>query len=183
MNPCVFTTQFGVWLRAATDRSPNDLICFRSAKRWATAAKLLRRHGSLPILFRQQDDPYPILSCRFVGELVEIQFPERFDSDAQRRTWLDERLWLQRHTIQNDWRSDQFPTWESQFKAWEIDDFMNSKTWYIVRGLREIVPLPLPRLHKLDRDHPLAANYVRGYALCHYPAGEILMVPNAEAAI
>jgi hypothetical protein len=183
MNPCVFTTQFEVWLRAATNRSPNDLICFRSAKRWATGSKLLRRHGSLPILFRQQDDLDPILSCRFVGELVEIQFPEQFESDAQRLTWLDERLWLQRNTIQTDWRSDQFPTWESQFKAWEIDEFMNAKTWFMVRGLREIIPLPLPRLRKLDGDHPLAPNYIRGYALCHYPVDEIRMVSNAEPSV
>ena len=183
MNPCVFTTQFGVWLREASVRPPTDLICFRSAKRWATAAKLLRRHGSLPILFRQQDDSDPILACRFVGELVEIQFPERFDNDARRLTWLDEKLWLQRDTIRTDWRDDRFPTWESQFKAWEIDDFMRSKSWYIARGLREIVPLPLSRLHKLKDNDPLADNYVRGYALCHYPADEILSVPVLPVAV
>ena len=57
---------------------------------------------------------------------------------------------------------------------------MKADTWYIVRNLREIEPLPLPRLRKLDDDHPLASNYIRGYALCHYPAAEVK--PRSGAA-
>ncbi len=183
MNPCIYTTQFPMWLAAASDCDAAKLVCFRSAKRWATAAKLLNRYGPLPILFRQQDDSDPVLACRFVAELVEIYFPERFETDDRRLAWLDENLWLQRETIKKLPRTDRFPTWESQFKAQEIDFFMDGKTWYFVRGLHAMKPLPLPRLRKLKDGRGLADNFTRGYALCHYPADEILSVPALPAAV
>ncbi len=47
MTPCVYTTQFSTWLEPALARAVTDLICFRSGKRWATAAKLLGHFGTL----------------------------------------------------------------------------------------------------------------------------------------
>ncbi len=162
--------------------SPTELVCFRSAKRWVTAHKFLKVQSTLPIFFRQQDESTSVLACRFVAKLVEIHFAEQFENDAKRLAWLEERLWLQRETIKKQGRTARFPTWESQFKVWEINNFMTDKTWYIIRGLCEIKPLPLPRLHKLIDDRPLAANFVRGYALCRYPEGEVRCVANAGPA-
>ncbi|MBW3539630.1 MAG: hypothetical protein KY476_05110 [Planctomycetes bacterium] len=93
----------------------------------------------------------------------------------ERQAWLNEKLLLQRDTIKRE-RDDRFPSWESQFETWELDKFMKAATWYIVCEIRPITPLPLPRLRKLKGDHPLAANYTRGYALCHYPMTEIQVI-------
>jgi len=84
LAPCVYTTQFSTWLEAGSARAAADLICFRSGKRWVTAAKLLRRDGTLPILFRLQEDSNAALACRFVAELMEIHFVDQFDNDAKR---------------------------------------------------------------------------------------------------
>jgi len=183
MNPCVYTTQHQVWLNAASACGPTEPVCFRSARKWAKAARLVDRHEPLPILFRQQDDSDPVLSCRFVAELAEVHFNDQFESDTRRLAWLEDKLWLQRNTIKNRWRMDRFPTWQAQFQAWEIDNFMKSKTWYILRGLQEIKPLPLPRLRKLEDGHPLSPKFIRGYALCHYPADEIRRVVRTATAV
>jgi hypothetical protein len=148
-------------------------VSFRSAKRWATARRLLETQATLPVLFRQQEEATPQLACRFAGEIVEIQFADQFGNDQARNAWLEERLWLQRDTIKKQPRSPEFPTWESQFRTWEINNFMKAITWYILRGVHEIEPVPLPRLHKLADGQPLSPNFVRGYALCRYPQGEI----------
>jgi hypothetical protein len=181
--PCVYTTQFPTWLEAGSACATTDLICFCSNKRWSTAAKLLSRDGTLPVLFRQQEDSKAALECRFVAELVEIHFVDRFDNDAKRLAWLDEKLWLQRETTKRKWRKELFKTWESQYKEWEVDKFMAAKTWYIVRLLREIKPLPLPRLRKLANNQPLAINFVRGYALCHYPSDEVEFISDHTEAV
>ncbi|MGI8897442.1 MAG: hypothetical protein ACR2IB_03505 [Pyrinomonadaceae bacterium] len=183
MKPCVYTTQHKVWLDAALACGSTELVCFRSARKWAKAAQLVDRHAPLPILFRQQDDSDHVLTCRFVAELAEIYFKDEFETEARRLAWLEDKLWLQRITIQKDWRTDRFPTWQAQFQAWEIDNFMKSKTWYIVRGLQEIEPLSLPHLRKLKHDDPLSPNFIRGYALCHYPADEIRRVVRPATAV
>ena len=172
MQPCVYTTQFPVWLRAAAG-VPAGLACFRSNKRWSKAAKLLDQYGTVPILFRIQEDSDTELACQYVAELVEIHFRKRFDDDEARLAWLDDKLKLQRDTIKQMDRTEEFPTWESQFQVWEIANFMEAKTWYIVRNLHEIKPLPLSQLRKLKDDQPLASNYKRGYALCHFPEDKI----------
>ena len=173
MDPCVYTTQHGTWLRAAVDCSPTQLVCFRSVKRWKTARQLLTSHPTLPVLFREQDETPPVLACRFVAELVEIHFADQFATDRARLAWLEDRLWLQRDTIKSQPRTTKFRTWQSQFKDWEIDNFMKAMTWFSVRDVREIKPLPLPRLRKLKDNRPLSAKFVRGYALCRYPKDEI----------
>jgi hypothetical protein len=117
----------------------------------------------------------------FVAELVEIHFRDRFGSDDARRRWLDDKLWLQRETITRRERTERFPTWESEFKALENDKFMGAETWYILRNLREIKPLPLPRLLKLADNRPLARNFLRGYALCHYPREEVQIIGGRAA--
>lgn len=181
MRPCVYTTQFQTWLKEGSACAPTESVCFRSNKRWATAAKLLERHAALPVLFRQQEDSNAILACRFVAELTEIRFLDRFEDDVQRRAWLDEKLWLQRKTIKKQERTKRFPTWESQYKAWEVDKFIGAKTWYVVRNVRQIRPLPLPRLRKLTNNQPLADTFIRGYALCYYPSQEIVLIGEPAA--
>ena len=47
---------------------------------------------------------------------------------------------------------------------------MKAMTWFSVRDVREIKPLPLPRLRKLNDN---SSKFVRGYALCRYPKDEI----------
>ena len=170
MDPCVYTTQHGTWLRAAVDCSPTQLVCFRSVKRWKTASQLLTPRTTLPVLFRKQDETTPVLACRFVAELVEIHFADQFANDRERCAWLrdEDRLWLQRDTMIKS---------QSQFKDWDIDretdTFMKAMTWFSVQGVREIKPLPLPRLRKLKDNRPLSPKFVRGYALCRYPKDEI----------
>lgn len=173
MDPCVYTTLSETWLQAASVCGPTESVCFRSGRRWTKAAELLARHRTLPILFRQQDDSGEVLACRFAAKLMAVNFMDQLATDSERRDWLDQKLWLQREVIKQRERTERFPTWESQYKAWEIDKFMGAQTWYIVQALREIRPLPLPRLRKLDKNEPLSPNFIRGYALCHYPSKEV----------
>ncbi len=181
MASCVYTTQYPIWLDAAITCDADAKICFHSNKKWATAKKLLERSAPLPLLIRRQEDETEEFACRYIADLQEITFREDIDTDSERLAWLDEKLWFQRQTIQGLPRTPQFATWEEQYKAWEIDHFMKSTTWYTIANLREISPLPLPRLRKLDGDHPLAPNYIRGYALCHYPDAEIKVIRSANA--
>lgn len=163
MNPCVYETQFPRWLEeAASPSAGSKLVCFRSKKRWTSAANLLTQYGTLPILFREQKDTAEGLSCRFRAELVEIHFQDQFETDANRRAWLTDKLWLQRDRYVRDGQSDEF---ESQ----EIDHFFKARTWYLIRNTTEIEAVPLHLLRKLGDDKQLARNYTRGYALCHYP--------------
>ena len=91
MDPCVYTTQHGTWLRAAAvDCSPTP-VCFRSGKRWKKAHQLLTSPATLRVLFREQDETTPVLACRFVADHLA--------TDRARRAELQERLWLQRDTI------------------------------------------------------------------------------------
>ena len=112
MDPCVYTTQHGTWLRAAVDCSPKQWVCFRSVKRWKTAHQLLTSHkpGTVKVLFREQDETTPVLACRFVADLVEIRFADHFANDRARRAELQKRLWLQRDTMI-----------KSQSQNWDID--------------------------------------------------------------
>ena len=80
---------------------------------------------------------------------------------------------MQRNTIKRQPRTTKFRTWQVQFKEWEIDNFMKAMTWFSVRDVREIKPLPLPRLRKLNDNYPLSSKFVREYALCRYPKDEI----------
>ena len=169
MDPCVYTTQHGTWLRAAAvDCSPTP-VCFRSGKRWKKAHQLLTSPATLRVLFREQDETTPVLACRFVADLVEIHFvADHLATDRARRAELQERLWLQRDTMIKS---------KSQFKDWDIDretdTFLKAVTWFSVRNVREIKPLPLPRLRLLEDNRPLSSEYRRGYALCRYPKNEI----------
>ena len=181
MSSCIYTTQYPIWLDAALPCEASKPISFHSNKKWATAKKLLDRAGSLPLLIRRQEDETEDLACRYLADLLEITFREDIANDTERLAWLDEKLWFQRKTIQDLPRTQQFSTWEQQYKAWEIDYFMKATTWYTIANLREISPLPLPRLRKLDGDHPLAPNYIRGYALCHYPDDEIDVIQSVNA--
>jgi hypothetical protein len=113
---------------------------------------------------------------------VEIHTAKEFESDVKRLAWLQEKLWLQREIIKKQNRSPRFPTWQSQFQEWEIDNFMKDKTAYVIRGLHEIEPLPLPRLFKLTDNRALAPNFRHGYALCHYPESEIKRTNNSHTA-
>ena len=168
VEPCVYTTQHDIWLRAAVDCLPKQPVCFRSGKRWTKAHQLLTPPATLPALFREQDETTPVLACRFVADLVEIHFADQFANDRTRRAWLEERLRLQRDTMIKN---------PSQFKDWDIDKetdtFMKAKTWFSVQNVRKIKPLPLPRLRKLTDNRPLSSKFVRGYALCRYPKDEI----------
>ena len=177
MTPCVYTTQHEGWLKSATSCQPNALICFRSGKKWARAASFLYRYGTLPILFRPQDTTDSVLACRFVGELVDIRFVRQFNSDAERLAWLKDALWFQRQTLERKWQKDRFDTWDLQYGEWEVQKFMAATTWYTVRAVRGIQPLPLPRLRKLNGGCPLAPNYARGYSLCQFPADQIRYLP------
>jgi hypothetical protein len=176
VGPCVYTTQFPFWLDAGSRRAATDLICFRSNKRWVMAAKLLGQFGTLPILFREQEDSNDTLACRFVAELVQIHFADTFSNNAKKLSWLNEKLWFQWESIQGPKRDESYPTPQSQYEEQEVKKFMAAKTWYIVRDIRQIKPLPLPNLHKLSNSKPLAGNFTRGYALCHYPSDVIQFV-------
>jgi hypothetical protein len=140
------------------------------------AAKLLGQFGKLPILFREQEDSNETLACRFIAELIQIQFADGFSNNAKRRAWLNEKLWFQWESIQGPKRDESYSTPQSQYEEQEIKKFMAAKTWYIVRLIREIEPLPLPHLHKLSDSKPLAANFIRGYAICQYPTDRIKFV-------
>ena len=53
MDPCVYTTQHGPWLRAAVNGSPKKPpVWFRSGKRWKKARELLTPPATLRVLFR-----------------------------------------------------------------------------------------------------------------------------------
>lgn len=172
MKPCVYTTQYPTWLEAGRACDPTKPFSFRSGRRWSAARQLLGGHGTLPILIRRQEDASEELACTFIGDLVAVVFPDELGDAAAQRHWLDEHLWLQRETIRSD-PDDEYPTWEAQYKEWEVDSFLEAETWYTLRNLRSISPLPLPKLRKLNDGRPLSADYIRGYALCHYPVADI----------
>ena len=182
MQICVYTTNHPLWLHHMRDHcSPDDLVCFRSNRKWATAKRHLDRDGTLPVLIRETKDDTDGFMCTFVAELTEIWFPQQFTTDKARRNWLNEKLWLQREGIQSRGHDPRFESWQDQFKAWEIDNFMKAKTFYIIRNLRAIEPLPLPNLTKVDGGQPLSADYTRGYSICYYPESKIKVVAeNAE---
>ena len=179
MDPCVYTTQHGPWLRAAVGCSPKKPpVWFRSGKRWKKAHKLLTSHPTLPVLFREQDGTTPVLGCRFVADLVEIHFvADHLATDRARRAWLKDRLWLQRDTMSKN---------PSPIQNWDIDKetdtFLKAVTWFSVQNVREIKPLlPLPRLRLLEDNRPLSSEYRRGYALCRFPKNEIKPVIKTDS--
>ena len=182
MQICVYTTNHPLWLHHMRDNcSPTDLVCFRSNQKWATAKRHLDHDGTLPVLIRETKDDTDKFMCTFVAELTEIWFPQQFATDDARRNWLNEKLWLQREGIQSRGHDSRFDTWQDQFKAWEIDNFMKAKTFYILRNLRPIEPLPLPTLTKVDGGQPLSPDYIRGYSVCYYPESKIKIIDqNAE---
>ncbi len=175
MDPCVYTTQHDTWLQASSACPATQLACFRSAKRWVTAKRLLDLNGALPVILRQQDEARPFV-CRFVGDLIEIRFQKEFAHDEARLAWLDEHLELQRDTIKTQARTAAFPTWESQYQTSELDKFMKASTWYVLRNVREIAPIPLPRLRTVEGNHPLSPDYRYSYSLCFYPEEDIQLI-------
>ena len=166
MDPCVYTTQHGPWLRAAVNGSPKKPpVWFRSGKRWKKARELLTPPATLRVLFREQNET----TVGFVADLVEIRFADEFATDRARRAWLQDRLWLQRDRMAKN---------PSQVKNWDIkketDTFLKAVTWFSVQNVCKIKPpLPLPRLRLLKDNRPLSSEYTRGYALCRFPKNEI----------
>ena len=59
---------------------------------------------------------------------------------------------------------------------------MKAMTWFSVRDVREIKPLPLSRLRKLKNNRPLSSKFVRGYALCRYPKDGIRTIGKTGPA-
>jgi hypothetical protein len=174
MNVCVYTTNHPLWLHHMRDHcTPSDLVCFRSNQRWAAARHHLRTNDSLPLLIRETKDDTESFLCTFLAELVELWFPKQFGNDAERRAWLDEKLWLQR----DGWKA-KGQNWQEQFQAREIERFMKAETYYIIRDLRPIEPLPLSKLVKVSNGEALAQNYIRGYAICYFPASEVRTVQH-----
>ncbi len=125
-----------------------------------SAKRLLNVNGALPVIFRQQDQQGPFV-CQFVADLLEIHFRTEFGDDQPRLAWLEDHLWLQRKTIEAKPRTAEFPTWESQYKAWEIDKFMSKF---------------------MEGNQPLSPDYTRSYSLCHYPEADIRLIPKPESA-
>jgi hypothetical protein len=115
--------------------------------------------------------PHSLL-CTFLAKLAELWFPAQFGSDAERRAWLEEKLWLQRDGWKAKGPDRQSQSWQETFQAREIEPFMEAQTYYIIRNLRAIEPLSLSRLVKLINGQALADNYTRGYAICHFPEPE-----------
>ena len=170
MDPCIYSSQHKRWLKAASNCLPTQRVCFMSKRRWAEAARLLARHTTLPILFRQHDVDEQRFTCRFAARLVEVNFRDAFRNDFERRAWLDRALSLQRE----DWkRSDGPELGESKYRRLEVDKFLESETWYVVQGMKPISPVPLGRLRKRANNEPLAADYKYPYAICQLPIEDI----------
>jgi hypothetical protein len=129
----------------------------------------MESHETVPLLFREQDTKSAELTCSFRADLVEVIFPRDVGDSVAQRAWLEEHLWLQRQDIQSKPRSPGSPPGQPDFAEQELAPFLAARTWYLLRNVKVIEPIPINRLHKLDGDHPLAPNFIRGYALCHYP--------------
>ena len=177
MQPCVYTTNHPKWLCYMREQcSPTDRVCFRSSRRWATAKRLMDRNSTLPILFRETKDDGDEFVCTYVAELVQISFVDDFNGELARRNWLNERLWLQRDAITQGDRAPGFRTWQEEFITTEVKPFMAARTYYTIRELRTIKPLPLPYLTKIRDEQPLSGKYIRGYSICYYPESEVEIV-------
>ncbi len=114
------------------------------------------------------------MRCTFLAELVEVWFPSQLGTDDERKAWLQDKLWLQRKVYQERAPKPGFETSEGQFKAREVDYFTEfGETHYIIRNLRRIEPLPLPKLKKVDGNHELSPNYIRSYSICWFPESDI----------
>jgi hypothetical protein len=179
MQVCIYTTNHQDFLQYMLHHcTPADLVCFRSNRKWVSARRYLRS-GTLPMLIREIDNDADEFVCNFVAELVEVWFPGQFETDGERRAWLQDKLWLQREVYKEHDPKPGFETSEGQFQAWELDYFTNlGETYYIIRNLRRIKPLPLPQLMKVKvrkvGDSPqLSPKYIRSYSLCWYPESKV----------
>ncbi len=180
MQVCVYTTNHSGWLNHMQKTcGPEDVVCFRSRRRWATAKEHLERSGPMPVLIRDTDDDAADFRCTRVAELVEVWFPEDIGGKRALKAWLEDALWLQRKGIQEGGHSDRFANWQAQFDAWEIKPCLKAQTLYCIRNLQMIDPLPLPTLIKLSNKEPLSAQYSRPYSICYYPETHVRVLQGA----
>ena len=83
MDPCVYTTQHGRWLRAAVGDWPTP-VCFRSGKRWKKAHQLLTPPATLRVLFREQDERCFRHQLLLPRPYLVLTKPLRLDIQCQR---------------------------------------------------------------------------------------------------
>jgi hypothetical protein len=186
MQKCIYTTNhknFLAYMLAncphahcpPDETPPTSLACFRSNREWVTAKALLRKEpdesGTLPILIREiKDDSELILPIEFLAELVEVKFASEFATDSERKKkWLEDKFWLQERVYEGKGPSDD---WDAEREiAYSLE---NGKTYYIIRNLRKIEPLPLVELKKVLGGTPLSPEYSRSYSICEYPDKKIV---------
>jgi len=163
MNPCVYTVNYRPQLDYSVKTcKPDDLVCFSSAKNWASAARMVKRFGAIPVLFRDINDETSPAGCTFIADLVEVVFARSFPGEAEHRAWLLEHYWLQKQMYLAKKKPD------SEFIKNEIDSYRNRTTHYIVRGVRRIKRIPLTSLMKVSDGQPLSSEYRYGYAICEF---------------
>lgn len=174
MDLCIFTANHSTWLKAATEQDEKS-IWLRSNKPWVFAKDHLDKHDSLPILFRETGGGVETPSCTFAADVVEIKFAD--DISGDRASWLRENLKPQLGQIMKDWangrRRAKYSSPEEQFEAEEVQLFLKAATYYHVKNVREIEPIPMNELNKKNGGQPLALNFGRGYAICEYPMSEV----------
>lgn len=163
---CVYTTLHGLQLvyaeRLCRKRESSGPFCFRSNKKWQSAVTYLESHESIPLLIRNIEDDSPTLAVTYTANLTGVRFPDDFESDADRRKWMLDALWVQQEFYEEQGRTPQ------EFQDDELEPSLKAKTAFLISNLRRIRPVPISKLRKADGDL-LSANYKYGYVLCRMP--------------
>jgi len=185
MQKCIYTTNHKNFLDymlancphahcPPDETPPTSLACFRSSRKWATAKTLLRKEpdksDTLPILIREiKDDSELILPIEFVAELIEVYIPSGSTTVPERQDWLKHRLGLQEKVYEGTGQNDR---WDARREIAYSSE--KGKTYYIIRNLRKIEPLPLVELTKVFGGTPLSPEYHYSYSICEYPESKIV---------
>jgi hypothetical protein len=150
MKVCVYTALHHGALRFILSTwSATSPVWFSSKRRWVTAQEIV----PAPILIRDiEDEGSGPLVCRYVADLDELKDADDFGGDRDRhRAWLRDHRAMQRAQR----HSEGWP--EQKFLKSEVEGFLDHRTHFMIRHLREIDPLPLDRLVKAADRTPLAA--------------------------
>jgi hypothetical protein len=100
--------------------------------------------------------------------LVEIKFADEFPNAESRREWIIPKLEVHRGSYAFDDPELSMAEIDALVEG-ELEGFVKSETFYGIRALKEISPIPLTNLVKDSDGEHVSGDYDRSYAVCRYP--------------
>lgn len=148
-NVAVFTRNYEQHLARAVERCQTDPHCqvlFRSAKAWATPAKMATQNNPIPIYFVPVDSKEKLIT--YVARLVRVELdPQRVADDEIRELSVE--------TTQGEGR-------------WGEEGKPSVQTFYFItrcRKLNSSEQIPFTELRKDSDGEPIAENYGYSYVV------------------